>query len=254
MSTEAVVESFWQARSHGVYFPPEWFDKLTLEEGCRVQLGMLQRRVAAGAQHIGWKVGLTSLAMQQQFNLHEPIFGHLLAEGVLSSPASLVHASLIAPGIENEMCVTLAADLAGPGVNVHAARAALSAIQPAMELTELRGPFSEQLAVAVGDNGQQKGIILGEPRKLAADLDLTTVAVDIEINGKPIAQAFGNAVLGDPINSVVWLANKLAEYGLGLHAGQLIMTGSLTRQYAMQRGDTLRATWRPFGEVSATFI
>ena len=61
-------------------------------------------------------------------------------------------------------------------------------------------------------------------------------------------------MLGNPLRSNVWLANKLAEYDLALEPGQLVMTGSLTRQYLAQSGDIFEATWSPFGSVTAEFV
>src|SRR5579859_3444808 len=114
MRLERAIDSFLKARMDGVYFPPEWYGKLSLDDGCRVQLGVLRRLVAGGAQHIGWKVGLTSEAIQRQFDVPEPVFGFLLAEGVSQSPAVLKFDTLIQPGIENEMCVTIGQTLRGP--------------------------------------------------------------------------------------------------------------------------------------------
>jgi 2-keto-4-pentenoate hydratase len=252
---ERAIDSFAKARRDGVYFPPEWYGKLSLDDGCRVQLGVLSRLVADGARHIGWKVGLTSEAIQRQFGVPEPVFGFLLADGVYQSPAILDFDALIRPGIENEMCVTIGQDLRGPGVDLARARAAVASVRSAMELIETRGPFTEQLAVALGENVQQKGVILSEQaHAFVPDLDLTAVEVELQLGGATVDRATGEAVLGNPLRSIVWLANKLSQYGLGLEAGQLVMTGSLTRQFLAQRGDRFRANWRPLGSVAAEFV
>jgi 2-keto-4-pentenoate hydratase len=252
---ERAIGSFFDARLSGVYFPPEWYDKLSLDDGCQVQLGVLKRLVDGGAKQIGWKVGLTSEAIQRQFRVPEPVFGFLLAEGVHQSPARLEFDALIRPGIENEMCVTIGHDLRGPGVEVAQARAAVQSVRSAMELIETRGPFTEQLAVALGENVQQKGVILSTEEYVpAADFDFAAVEVELESKGSTIDHATGLAVLGNPLVSIAWLANKLAQYGLGVQAGQLVMTGSLTRQYSAQAGDTFRANWRPLGVVVAEFV
>src|SRR5690349_4400137 len=153
---DKAIEDFWQARLDGIYFPPAWYDRLSLDEACQVQLGVLRRLVASGAEHIGWKVGLTAEAIQRQFRVHEPVFGFLLADGVHTSPAHLQLDSLIRPGIENEICVTIGDKLRGPGVDEASARNAVRSVRAAMELIETRGPFTEQLAVAIGENVQQK--------------------------------------------------------------------------------------------------
>src|SRR5438067_937721 len=115
---ERIVDEFWRERQRGVYFPPQWFGRLTLDEGYRVQLGLLARRVAAGARQIGWKVGLTSEAMQQQFRVPEPLYGYLLDDAPHPSPGRFAAAALVQPGVESEICLTLARDLVGPGVDV----------------------------------------------------------------------------------------------------------------------------------------
>jgi 2-keto-4-pentenoate hydratase len=249
-----VVDDFWRERQRGVYFPPRWFGRLSLDQGYRVQLGLLERRVAAGAHLIGWKVGLTSEAMQQQFRVPEPLFGYLLDDAPHASPARFALDALIQPGVENEICLTVAQDLAGPGVDLAAARRAVGAAAPAIEVAETRGDFTAQLPVAVADNIQQRYIVLGAPTTpLPLDLDLAAVRATVELNGALVAEATGAAVLGDPLRALVWLANKLPEYGHGLRAGQLVMTGSVTRQFAVQRGDRFVTTFTPLGAVVAAF-
>jgi 2-keto-4-pentenoate hydratase len=249
-----VVDEFWRERARGVFFPPQWFGRLTLDQGYGVQLGLLERRVAAGARLIGWKVGLTSEAMQQQFRVPEPLFGYLLDDAPHASPARFARDALIQPGVENEICLTLAADLVGPGVDLAAARRAVGAVAPAIEVAETRGDFTAQLPVAVADNIQERYIVLGTPTApLPTDLDLAAVRATVEINGARVAEATGAAVLGDPLRALVWLANKLPEYGQAVRAGQLVMTGSVTRQFAVERGDRVVTTFAPLGVVAATF-
>jgi 2-keto-4-pentenoate hydratase len=153
---DAAIDDFLQARLEGIYFPPAWYDRLSLDQACRVQLGVLRRLLANGAQQIGWKVGLTAEAIQRQFRVREPVFGFLLADGVHASPARVRFDVLIRPGIENEICATIGDTLRGPGVDEARARSAVRSVRPAMELIETRGPFTEQLAVAIGENVQQK--------------------------------------------------------------------------------------------------
>ena len=252
---EHTVEAFWQRRQEGVFFPQEWEDTLTIDEACRIQLALLDRYVGQGEVHIGWKVGLTSKAMQDQFRVHEPLFGYLMDSAPNNTGMTFDYASLVKPGFENEICMALGAGLVGPGIDVQQALAAVASIRPAMELVETRGPFTEQLALAITDNIQQRGIILGPvTRPLHPDLDLQAVSVRVSVNGTQVAEGTGDAVLGHPVNSLVWLTNKLAEYGRGLRTGDVVMTGSLTRQFNISKGDTITAVFDPLGEVAASFV
>src|SRR5271166_4400498 len=128
MNTTDLIEAFWQARQQGVYFPAAYFGKLGIDEAYAVQLGLIERRCAAGERQIGWKVGLTAPAIQLQFGFHEPVFGCVLD----SKPSGHVFApdELIAPGFENELCMRLRVDLSGT-VSLADARSAIGVVYPA---------------------------------------------------------------------------------------------------------------------------
>ena len=96
---QATVDAFWDARQRGEFFPTAFFDKLSIEQAYDVQLALIDRRVAAGEKHIGWKVGLTSVAIQQQFAVHEPVFGCIL--NTVPSGHVFAPADTIQPGFEN---------------------------------------------------------------------------------------------------------------------------------------------------------
>jgi 2-keto-4-pentenoate hydratase len=240
----AAIESFWAARARGEWFPAAWHDKLSTDQAYEVLFGLMARRIAAGERQIGWKVGLTSKAIQQQFNVHEPVFGCILE----SRPSGHVFrpADLINPGFENELCLRLGKDLSGVITRTDAG-AAIDAVYPSLEIIETRGNLTEQLALALADNAQQKTVILGNPVPLPASLE--TIEVRVVINGETAATGTGDAVLGNPLNSVVWLAAKLAQYGRSLKAGEIIMSGSFTRQFPIHPGDTIRAEFSGVGNV-----
>jgi 2-keto-4-pentenoate hydratase len=244
---EAAIDRFWRARQRGEYFPAEWFDRLSLDQAYRIQLGLVARRCNAGERQIGWKVGLTAEPIQQQFGFHEPVFGCVLD----SKPSGHVFhpGELTRPGFEPELCFKVDHPLAGE-TGLAQACAAVDLVYPALEICETRGDLSAQIAVAIADNAQQKSVVLGEPVPLDA-LALEEVEVNVTIDGVTAATGTGSAVLGNPLNSVIWLARKLPEYGRRVEAGELIMSGSLTRQFPMQPGNLIRARFSGIGAVEA---
>jgi len=242
---DAIV-SFWQARQAGEFFPRQWFDRLTIDQAYRIQLGLIARRAAAGEPQIGWKVGLTAKPIQEQFGFHEPVFGCVLER--VASGEVFPAGSLIQPGFESELCMVMARDLA-PGADLAAARAAVGAVHPALEIIETRGPFTAQIALALADNAQQKTCVLGPAVPLPASPE--AVACTVRINDSIVAAGTGDAVLGNPLNSLVWLATKLAEYGRTLRAGEMVMTGSFTRQFPIAPGDRIAVTFSGVGTVEA---
>jgi 2-keto-4-pentenoate hydratase len=56
-----------------------------------------------------------------------------------------------------------------------------------------------------------------------------------------------------PLHSVLWLANKLAQFNLAIEPDSRIMTGSFTKQYRPAAGDAVEARFDPVGTVSARF-
>ncbi|MEJ0016349.1 MAG: fumarylacetoacetate hydrolase family protein [Acetobacteraceae bacterium] len=242
---QATIEEFWNARARGEYFPANWFDRLSLDEAYRIQLGMIARRVAAGERQIGWKVGLTAPAIQQQFGFHEPVFGCILD----SKPSGHVFArdELIRPGFECELCLRVDQALSGT-IDMATARRAIGAVHPSLEIIETRGDLSAQIALAMADNAQQKTVILGAPVALG-DRALEQVGVTVRINDSIVATGRGDAVLGNPLNSVVWLARKLGEFGRSIQPGEIIMSGSFTRQFPIEPGDRIHVDFAGIGDV-----
>src|SRR5947209_19243957 len=136
LDVDATVEEFWAARNRGEFFPAAYFDRLDLDDSYRVQLAIIDRRVAAGERHIGWKVGLTAKVIQEQFGFHEPVFGCILE----TRPSGHVFSAdeLIQPGFETELCIRLARPLEGP-VSNEEVRDAIDVIHPSFEIIETRG-------------------------------------------------------------------------------------------------------------------
>jgi 2-keto-4-pentenoate hydratase len=207
---------------------------------------LIDRRVAAGERHIGWKVGLTAKAIQDQFGFHEPVFGCILQ----SFPSGYEFPpDLINPGFETELCLRFARPLAGE-VAPQQVLDALEGIHPSFEIIETRGDLSRQIALAMADNAQQHSVILGPPVRPAPAARLDQVTARVMLNGNEIAAGTGDAVLGNPLNSVVWLARKLTEFGRGIRPGDLVMTGSFVRQFPLAPGDCAEAAFSGIGRVS----
>lgn len=252
MTIDRMVDTVWQGIQRGIHHPAELHGKLSLDDAYRVQFGLLARYDQAGERQAGWKVGLTAKAMQAQQGVHEPVFGFLLASGHRPTGTVFDFASLIRPGFENELCITVGTKLTGPGVTLEDARAAISQVAPALEIIEKRGDFRADLPLALADNAQQKAFVTGTAVPLGG-LDLAAVTLDLTVNGVLQERARGAEVLGTPVASIAWLANKLAEFGRSLEAGMRVMSGSFTRQYDVTRGDAVGARFEPLGLVSAEF-
>lgn len=234
-------------------FPESCLGILSIDEAYEVQFELADLRKADSENLCGWKVGLTSKAMQEQQGMHEPCLGHLLQSGQIGSPAKFDFDELISPGFENELCLRLKSPLAGSNVSFEQALDAISEVAPALEIIERRSDFRVDFPLAIAGNAQQKSFITGPFTPLTSETDLSLIEASVEVNGVVQETATGAKVLGNPVNSVIWLAAKLAEYGRTLKAGDLIMSGSFTKQYSITKGDIIKTAFTDIGTVEATF-
>ena len=160
MTVDSMVDTVWKGVQRRVHHPQELRGKLSVEDAYRVQLGLLARHQQAGERQAGWKVGVTSKAVQAQLGLAEPVFGFLLESGHKPNGSVFDVASLIRPAFENELCITMGATLVGPGVTLEQGRSAISHVAPALEIVETRGDVLE-LELVLADNSQQKAFVTG---------------------------------------------------------------------------------------------
>ncbi len=234
-------------------FPRSVSNLLTVETAYDAQFKLLNLRQNQGEELVGWKVGLTSSAMQKQQGVHEPCLGHLLGSGHCIAPVSFRYDALHSPGFENELCLRLKKPLTGSNISLEQVVDAVDAIAPALEIIEKRSAFGADFPLAIAGNAQQHSFVTGEFVDFDPSIDLSKVAVTVNVNGQVMEKAVGKEVLGTPLNSIVWLANKLAEFDRQLEAGALIMTGSFTKQYALERGDHVRSIFGGVGTAEAKF-
>ena len=89
----------------------------------------------------------------------------------------------------------------------------------------------------VADDFFAAGCVLGKPVARTKAPDLLDVTGRAVINGKEVGRGTGADVLGHPHNALAWLANHLAAEGKGLHAGQIVLTGSLVKTVWLKAGD-----------------
>ncbi len=231
------------------------FPNITVAEAYAIQLRSFQTRVKNGEIVVGRKIGLCAKANQQMFGINEPIYGHLFASMVVPEGEPISMGRLLRPVIEGEICFVLKDDLKGPGVNTAKVLAATAGVTPAMEIADSR--FKERRMKAadpISENSGAAMVVLGGKITPVTDIDLRLVGMVLEKNGEVIATGAGAAVLGNPAQSVADLANKLAEFGMTLSAGEFIISGSLTAAVPAQAGSCYRATFDRLGSVSVRFV
>ena len=223
---------------------------LTVPDAYRTQAARMARHVAQGDRIIGYKAALTSKAMQRQVGIDEPMLGTLLASRTVSEEAPVSLAPFLAPTLEPEVAVLLKHDLAGPGVTPLDALAAIEGYLPALELGDIRtGDNVRSLQQTILCNTFNGGHVFGAPLVAPDGIDLRREGMVLVVNGELAGSATAAEVLGDPINSVVFMANKLWEFGRGIKAGMVLMTGSIVASVKLKPGDEVHAGFTRLGEV-----
>ena len=254
MKTAQLVASLLDSYQHGDYCPASLRGKLDVDDAYRVQLALLESRLAAGEQQAGWKVGLTADAMREMFGSDEPAFGYLLRRGSMASGAVLPFADLRTPLVENEILVTLDRDLAGPGITPDDARGAIGSIAPALEIVEMRGSDMRiDVPLGIADNLSQYAFIHGQATALPAGLDFGDILAQVQVNGELRESVRGRDVMDNQLHTVAWLANALHRFDRHLLAGQQIMTGSFTKPVPVAAGDSIETQFSSIGTVSVQF-
>jgi 2-keto-4-pentenoate hydratase len=230
------------------------YDDLTVDDAYAIQQIQVRRRLADGASIIGYKVGLTSAAMQQQMGVYEPDFGHLLTGMLHPADAPILAGNFRQPRAEPEIALVLSQPLHGPSLSITDVVSATAYALPAIEIIDSRiTDWRIGLVDTVADNASSGGLVLGQSPAPVAGRDLALAGCVFRRNGRIVSTGAGAAVLGSPWHAATWLANTLTARGAELAAGSIILTGSITAAVPVTAGDTVTATIDGLGSVTAVF-
>lgn len=228
---------------------------LDLDDAYAVQRLQVEAWETAGDPVLGYKIGLTSKAMQDQFGVDEPDFGVLPASGFLLSGTPVEAERFIAPRIEPEISVVLGRDLAGPGVTAVQALAAIDCALASIEVIDSRvADWRITVADSVADNASFGAVVFGSRPRAWSDIDPILTGCVVQVGGRVVASGAGGAVLGDPLNALVWLANALGSRGTVMRAGSVVMLGSVCAAIPVAPGDVVRADFAGLGPVTLPFV
>jgi len=253
--TNALIQTLVDSRQRPrAIAPPSETKPLSLEEAYAVQDRLRETLVARGERVAGWKAAFTNAMMQTTYGTTEPVCAFLLAGGVLGSGAAVPMSRFVVPIVEAEIAFVMRADLAGPGVTLPRALRAIEGALPALELPDFRMTGKPIGTDLVADGIFANAIVLGAGITPVTNLDLALEGLVYELNGTIVATNTAAEVLGNPLHSLVWLANHLGTRGLGLAAGDIVMTGSISQLLRPKAGETVRATYTRLGSVSVRFI
>jgi 2-oxo-hept-3-ene-1,7-dioate hydratase len=227
----------------------------TVEDSYAIQGVWRDKNIAAGRRLVGRKIGLTSKAMQQATGITEPDYGVMFDDTVYPSGAEIAVEKFSNVRIEVELAFVLKTPLEGPDCTLEDALAAIDYAVPALEVLnshiELEG---RTIVDTISDNAAYGATVLGDERRRPDEIDLRWVPGVLSRNGEIEETGVAAGVLGHPATGVAWLANKFAQHGARLEAGEIILAGSFTRPMWVQRGDDVLCDYGPMGKITCRFV
>lgn len=236
------------------------YPHMDMDDAYAIQGRLVEYKTAEGSREIGWKIGLTSKAMQSALNIDIPDSGILL-DHMQFDNASLVPGNrFIQPRIEAEIAFIINGDLAGDEVTRDDVIAATQYIAPAIEILDIRicrkdpdTGAARNVFDTISDNGANAGIVLCDQRHPIDAFDLRRVGAIVLKDSEVEETGLGAGVLNDPIEGIVWLARRMAQYRQTIKAGQVILSGSFVRPVDCRSGSKIEADFGSFGTVSIAF-
>ena len=235
------------------------YPDMTMDKAYRVQAALVAAKIAKGRRQIGWKIGLTSKAMQAALNIATPDSGVLLDDMAFEDGARIPKGRFIAPRIEAELAFVMKAPLRGE-VSIWEVLAATEVIVPALEILDTRvirqDPATGRARIitdTIADNAANAGIVTGGRAIAPQAMDLRWLGAIVSRNGEVEETGLGAGVLNDPARGIVWLVKRLSAYGQGVEAGQIVLSGSFIRPVECRAGDTISADFGPLGTISVHF-
>jgi 2-keto-4-pentenoate hydratase len=251
-----VADALRDAEVHRRPIPPlrETWAEIDVVDAYEIQLLNIRRRLADGATVRGHKVGLSSRAMQEMMGVGEPDYGHLLSDMQVLPDTPVPAASYCFPRVEVEVGFVLGESLPAEGCTEDDVVAATEYVAPAIELIDSRIlDWDIKIADTIADNASSAGYVLGGQRTDPRSVDLRAIDAVLLRNGEQVAEGRSDAVLGNPVTAVAWLANKVGAFGVKLEAGNVILPGSVHRAIDVRPGDRFTADMGRLGSVSLSF-
>lgn len=236
------------------------YPDMTIDDAYIVQAALVAHKLASGRNQIGWKIGLTSRAMQDALKIDTPDSGVLLDDMMCAHCGVISAGRFIQPRVEAEIAFVMKAPLNGETCTREDVIAATEYVSPSLEILDTRILRSDPETGAnrivtdtIADNAANAGLVLGDEQHDVNAFDLRWVGAVVTRNGVVEETGLGAGVLNDPVTSVLWLARRLAEYGQSIDAEDIVLSGSFIRPIEATPGADFNADFGPFGSVQIAF-
>lgn len=234
---------------------------MTMDDAYAVQSAWVNRKIEKDSRSVvGYKIGLTSRAMQRVMKIETPDYGVLLDDMVFENDGEIRAADFLDPQIEVELAFVLKDRLFGENVTMEEVMAATDYVIPAFELIAARSfrihpetGYTRTVFDTISDNAANAGIIMGGNKIKPDEMDLRWAGAIVKRNDVIEQTGLAAAVLNHPANGICWIAKRFAPHGIALEPGQVLLSGSFTAPIKVQAGDLITAEYGPLGDLSVKF-
>lgn len=233
---------------------------MNMDDAYKIQNAIYREKLNRGQKVIGWKIGLTSKAMQYALNIDIPDSGILFDDMLFETGSCIPKGRFIQPRIEAEIAFVMKSAIGDTQVSREAVIAATDYVTPAIEILDTRiqrqdaqTGQSRNVFDTISDNAANAGIVMGKEKHAINAHDLRWVGAVTTRNGDVEETGLGAGVLNDPVESVVWLAQRMAQYGQTIEPGHVILSGSFIRPVECPSGANILADFGQFGSVAVSF-
>ncbi len=243
------MQADYDARTPGERFA-ELID-LTTVQAYTLQAEIARLREHRGEKVIGYKIGCTSRPIQAQLGVKEPIFGRLFDTECCRSGVRLPAARYANLAIEGELAIRLSQDLPRHPLSDEEYSGAIGSVSPVIELHHYVLPSNGHPASAlIASGGMHAGFVLAVQETTCPGLVPAVQELDVAINDRRAGTTREPWTMGGPATTLRWLSARLAEWGLQVRRGQVILTGSALPLFPVQPGSRVVAEARPLGMSS----
>jgi len=222
--------------------------QIDLKEAYDIQEASIGHRFERGENLTGYKLGFTSKAKMDQMGVHDLIWGRLTDKMHYQNGASLNSKHFIHPRVEPEVAFLIGKTI-DRTLDLDQAKDYLDGVAPALEVIDSRYEnFKFSLEDVIADNCSSAAYVIGEwhpPSTDVGDLD-----INLSINKELVQSGNSNAILDNPLESLVAISRILSEQGMEIIPGMVVLAGAATPAYFIHPGDQIKGTFEGLGEVS----
>ena len=230
--------------------------EIDMDDAYAIQECWVNKKIADGQKVIGYKIGLTSKAMQRVMKISTPDYGVLLDSMHFTNNSQISTADYLDPQIETELAFVLKKELSATDVSIDEVMDATDYIVPALELIAARSfrihpetGYTRKVFDTIADNAANAGIITGDVRIDPKTVDLRWCGAIVSRNNEVELTGLAAAVLSHPAEGISWVARRFAKHNISLQPGQIILSGSFTAPLKVKQGDTIHADYGTGGGI-----